>query len=125
MLLIGDGAAQLTVQELGTFSREGLSPVIVVVNNDGYTVERAIHGKDGPYNDIVSWSWTDIPNALGVTNHLAFRAQNLRRTRRRIHRGSRAQGPHGARRGGLAAARDPAPAWSTRPTHVPGWQPGR
>jgi len=75
VLLIGDGAAQLTVQELGTFSREGLSPVIVVVNNDGYTVERAIHGETAPYNDIVSWSWTDIPNALGVTNHLAFRAE--------------------------------------------------
>ena len=75
VLLIGDGAAQLTVQELGTFFREGLSPVIVVVNNDGYTVERAIHGETAPYNDIASWSWTDIPNALGVANHLAFRAQ--------------------------------------------------
>jgi indolepyruvate decarboxylase len=74
VLLIGDGAAQLTVQELGTFSREGLSPVIVVVNNDGYTVERAIHGKTAPYNDIVGWRWTEIPNALGVTDHLAFRA---------------------------------------------------
>jgi indolepyruvate decarboxylase len=74
VLLIGDGAAQLTIQELGTFSREGLSPVIVVVDNDGYTVERAIHGETAPYNDIVSWSWTDIPNALGVANHLAFRA---------------------------------------------------
>ncbi len=74
VLLIGDGAAQLTVQELGTFSREGLCPVIVVVNNDGYTVERAIHGKTAPYNDIVGWSWTDIPKALGVANHLAFRA---------------------------------------------------
>ncbi|MEZ0350310.1 alpha-keto acid decarboxylase family protein [Mycobacterium sp. pR1184] len=76
VLLIGDGAAQLTVQELGTFFREGRSPVIVVVNNDGYTVERAIHGETAPYNDIASWSWTDIPNALGVANHLAFRAQN-------------------------------------------------
>jgi alpha-keto-acid decarboxylase len=75
VLLIGDGAAQLTIQELGTFSREELSPVIVVVNNDGYTVERMIHGKTAPYNDIVRWSWVDIPNALGVTNHLAFRAQ--------------------------------------------------
>ena len=70
MLLIGDGAAQLTVQELGAFSREGLSPVIVVVNNDGYTIERMIHGKTAPYNDIVRWSWADIPTALGVTNTL-------------------------------------------------------
>jgi TPP-dependent 2-oxoacid decarboxylase len=75
VLLIGDGAAQLTVQELGIFSREGLSPVIVVVNNDGYTVERAIHGETAPYNDIVSWSWADIPKALGVAKHMAFRAE--------------------------------------------------
>jgi indolepyruvate decarboxylase len=76
VLLIGDGAAQLTIQELGTFSREGLSPVIVVVNNDGYTVERAIHGPQAPYNDIVGWRWTDLPGALGVANPLAFRVEN-------------------------------------------------
>lgn len=75
VLLIGDGAAQLTVQELGSFCREGLSPVIVVVNNDGYTVERAIHGETAPYNDIVGWNWTQVPGTLGVTNHLAFRAR--------------------------------------------------
>jgi TPP-dependent 2-oxoacid decarboxylase len=75
VLLIGDGAAQVSAQELGIFSREGLSPVIVVVNNDGYTIERMIHGKTAPYNDIVRWRWADIPNALGVTNHLTFRAQ--------------------------------------------------
>jgi alpha-keto-acid decarboxylase len=75
VLLIGDGAAQLTVQELGTFSREGLSPVIVVVNNDGYTIERAIHGENAPYNDIASWRWTELPGVLGVANHLAFRAE--------------------------------------------------
>ncbi|HVQ98126.1 MAG TPA: thiamine pyrophosphate-dependent enzyme, partial [Mycobacterium sp.] len=75
VLLIGDGAAQLTVQDLGLFSREGLSPVIVVVNNDGYTVERAIHGETAPYNDIVPWNWSQIPTALGVTDHLIFRAQ--------------------------------------------------
>ncbi|MBY0388284.1 MAG: alpha-keto acid decarboxylase family protein [Mycobacterium pseudokansasii] len=75
VLLIGDGAAQLTVQELGNFSREGLSPVIVVVNNDGYTIERAIHGETAPYNDIAAWSWTAIPRALGVTDHLAFQAR--------------------------------------------------
>jgi TPP-dependent 2-oxoacid decarboxylase len=75
VLLIGDGAAQLTIQELGTFSREGLTPVIVVVNNDGYTVERAIHGETAPYNDIASWRWTEVPGALGVANCVAFRAQ--------------------------------------------------
>ena len=52
------------------------APVVVVVNNDGYTIERMIHGKTAPYNDIVAWHWADIPTALGVTNHLFFRAEN-------------------------------------------------
>ncbi|OBJ95768.1 indolepyruvate decarboxylase [Mycolicibacterium conceptionense] len=73
VLLIGDGAAQLTIQELGTFGREGLSPVVVVVNNDGYTVERAIHGVTAEYNDITGWRWTELPAALGVPDALAFR----------------------------------------------------
>jgi alpha-keto-acid decarboxylase len=74
VLLIGDGAAQLTVQELGTFGREGLAPVVVVVNNDGYTVERAIHGETAYYNDIVGWRWAELPRALGVDDLLALRA---------------------------------------------------
>jgi indolepyruvate decarboxylase len=73
VLLIGDGAAQLTIQELGAFGRERLAPVVVVVNNDGYTVERAIHGESAYYNDIVGWRWTDLPRALGVNDILAFR----------------------------------------------------
>lgn len=73
VLLIGDGAAQLTVQELGAFGRAGLAPVVVVVNNDGYTVERAIHGVTAEYNDISGWRWTELPAALGVSDALTFR----------------------------------------------------
>lgn len=65
VLLIGDGAAQLTVAELGTMLRHGLNAIVIVVNNDGYTVERAIHGKMERYNDIASWDWTGLPGVLG------------------------------------------------------------
>jgi indolepyruvate decarboxylase len=70
VLLIGDGAAQLTVQEIGVMAREGIAPVIVVVNNSGYTVERAIHGAHAYYNEIVPWRWTDLPRALGADEAL-------------------------------------------------------
>lgn len=46
ILLIGDGSFQLTAQELSTLLRHGLAPVIVLVNNDGYTVERCILGAN-------------------------------------------------------------------------------
>jgi alpha-keto-acid decarboxylase len=65
ILLIGDGAAQLTAQELSTILRAGLSPVVIVVDNDGYTIERAIHGPEQPYNDIAHWDWTGAPALFG------------------------------------------------------------
>ena len=77
VLLIGDGAAQLTIQELGAFGRHGLAPVIVVVNNDGYTVERAIHGPEQGYNDIAAWRWTALPEVLGVEDALVARAPTV------------------------------------------------
>ncbi|WP_213133698.1 alpha-keto acid decarboxylase family protein [Citrobacter sp. FP75] len=64
ILIIGDGAAQLTIQELGSMLRDGQSPVILLLNNDGYTVERAIHGASQRYNDIAGWNWTQVPQAL-------------------------------------------------------------
>ncbi|MBC6500112.1 indolepyruvate decarboxylase [Citrobacter freundii] len=64
VLIIGDGAAQLTIQELGSMLRDGQSPVILLLNNDGYTVERAIHGATQRYNDIAAWRWTQVPQAF-------------------------------------------------------------
>ncbi|EBG7960266.1 alpha-keto acid decarboxylase family protein [Salmonella enterica] len=66
ILIIGDGAAQLTIQEMGSMLRDGQAPVILLFNNDGYTVERAIHGAAQRYNDIASWNWTQIPSALNA-----------------------------------------------------------
>ncbi|EBJ3928389.1 alpha-keto acid decarboxylase family protein [Salmonella enterica] len=66
ILIIGDGAAQLTIQEMGSMLRDGQAPLILLLNNDGYTVERAIHGAAQRYNDIASWNWTQIPRALNA-----------------------------------------------------------
>ena len=66
VLLIGDGAAQMTAQEMGTVIRLGLPPTVIVVDNDGFTVERAIHGAAEPYNDIARWDWTKAPAFFGA-----------------------------------------------------------
>jgi pyruvate decarboxylase len=55
LLFTGDGSLQLTAQELSTAMRHGLTPIIFVLNNGGYTVERLLHGKERHYNDIVNW----------------------------------------------------------------------
>lgn len=64
LLFIGDGSMQLTVQELSTILRHGLKPVIFLINNDGYTIERLILGETAPYNDIATWRYTDLPTVF-------------------------------------------------------------
>lgn len=68
VLFIGDGSAQLTIQELATFFRQNLHPVIFLINNDGYTIERSIHGAEADYNDIAPFDWQKIPGAFGATD---------------------------------------------------------
>ncbi|GLY32717.1 thiamine pyrophosphate-binding protein [Kineosporia sp. NBRC 101731] len=65
VLFVGDGAAQMTVQELSTIARAGLNPVVVLINNDGYTIERALQSPKAAYNDIAAWDWTALALALG------------------------------------------------------------
>ncbi|WP_433220330.1 alpha-keto acid decarboxylase family protein [Dactylosporangium sp. CS-047395] len=64
VLLIGDGSFQLTAQELATILRLGLNPVIVLVNNDGYTVERCILGEHAAYNEIGTWRYDRLVQAF-------------------------------------------------------------
>ncbi|EXJ75057.1 uncharacterized protein A1O5_01753 [Cladophialophora psammophila CBS 110553] len=55
LFLAGDGGLQMTVQELGTIVRHGFSPTIVLLDNNGYTTERIIHGPTLQHNDIARW----------------------------------------------------------------------
>lgn len=64
VLIIGDGAAQLTIQEMGSMLRDKQRPLILLLNNEGYTVERAIHGPEQRYNDIALWDWNRLPEAF-------------------------------------------------------------
>lgn len=62
LVLVGDGAFQMTGQELSPIARRGLNPIIFVLNNRGYTTERFI--QDGPYNDILDWAYHRWPDIL-------------------------------------------------------------
>jgi pyruvate decarboxylase/indolepyruvate decarboxylase len=65
ILLIGDGSFQMTAQELSTLLRYDLKPIIFLINNDGYTIERDIHGEKMPYNDIQRWNYHKLPEVFG------------------------------------------------------------
>ncbi|KAL2001572.1 hypothetical protein VTN02DRAFT_1572 [Thermoascus thermophilus] len=66
ILFVGDGSFQFTVQEISTMLRKGLNPIIFVICNNGYTIERYIHGWKESYNDIQPWKFKDIPLAFGA-----------------------------------------------------------
>ncbi len=67
LLFIGDGSFQLTGQELSTILRHGLKPVIFLLNNQGYTIERLILGETSAYNDVANWRYADLPAVLAPT----------------------------------------------------------
>jgi hypothetical protein len=52
ILVTGEGSLHLTVQAFADLLKLGLNPIVFVLNNDGYTVERLIHGRDAPYNKL-------------------------------------------------------------------------
>ncbi len=64
LVLVGDGAFQMTGLELSTAARFGLNPVVIVLNNRGYGTERQI--LDGPFNDIQEWAYSRVPELLGA-----------------------------------------------------------
>ena len=61
ILIIGDGAFQQTASELGTVLAQGAAPVVIVLNNGGYTIERTIHNPSAAYHHIPSWNWSGLP----------------------------------------------------------------
>ena len=79
ILLIGDGSFQLTAQELSTMLWNDLSPILFVINNDGYTVERYIHGPNRHYNDINMWDYKALPEVFnGASKSVTFKVTSAK-----------------------------------------------
>ena len=66
ILVTGEGSHQLTAQEVSQFHRFGLKPIIFVLNNDGYLIERLLcKDPESYYNDLAKWHYQKLPEALG------------------------------------------------------------
>ncbi len=63
VVLVGDGAFQMACTELSTFLEHKLNPVVFVLNNKGYSTERAI--MEGPFNNIRDWDYHKITEVIG------------------------------------------------------------
>ncbi|NEU97113.1 alpha-keto acid decarboxylase family protein [Bradyrhizobium uaiense] len=64
LLFLGDGSFQVTAQELSTILRHDHKPVIFLINNGGYTIERGYLGRTETYNDVANWSYADLPKVF-------------------------------------------------------------
>jgi TPP-dependent 2-oxoacid decarboxylase len=64
LVLVGDGAFQMTGMELSTAARYGLNPIVIVLNNSGYGTERPM--LDGKFNDVALWQFARLPDLFGA-----------------------------------------------------------
>lgn len=65
VVICGDGAFQMTGQELSTIVRHGFDPVIIVLDNGGYGTERKLHEGEWKFNNIHSWNYSKLPEIYG------------------------------------------------------------
>ena len=78
ILITGEGSHQLTANEIGNMGRYGVNPIIFVLNNDGYMIERALElNPDWSYNDLAKWRYADLPRALGCADWFTARVETL------------------------------------------------
>ncbi len=69
-----NGSHQLTVQEIGQFGRLGLKPIVFVLNNNGYLIERLLCKEPQiAYNDLAQRRYTELPHAVGCDDWLTLR----------------------------------------------------
>ncbi|CAO3606705.1 unnamed protein product [Mucor hiemalis] len=65
-LFVGDGSFQLTAQEISVFLHHGLTPVVFLLNNDGYLIEKLIHGPHRAYNNFQMWQYSKTLDYFGA-----------------------------------------------------------
>ena len=93
IVIVGDGAMQQTAPELGTLIAQGVAPIIIVLNNNGYVIERAIHSPSARYHRIPQWDWTALPSAMSAASApLAIRATSPHKFDRALRIASRNAG---------------------------------
>jgi indolepyruvate decarboxylase len=73
LVLVGDGAFQMTGMELSTAARYGLNPIVIVLNNFGYGTERPM--LDGKFNDVAPWQFARLPELFGAGKGFTVRTE--------------------------------------------------
>ncbi|MFL6803152.1 MAG: indolepyruvate/phenylpyruvate decarboxylase [Xanthobacteraceae bacterium] len=64
LILVGDGAFQMTGWELGNCRRYGFDPIVVVFNNASWEMLRVFQPESG-FNDLDDWNFSAMAPAMG------------------------------------------------------------
>jgi indolepyruvate decarboxylase len=64
LVLVGDGAFQMTGWELGNCRRYGFDPIVVLFNNASWEMLRVFQPESG-FNDLDDWNFAQIAPSLG------------------------------------------------------------
>jgi indolepyruvate decarboxylase len=76
LVLVGDGAFQMTGWELGNCRRYGLDPIVVLFNNCSWEMLRVFQ-PESRFNDLDDWHFADIAHSLGGTGERATTRREL------------------------------------------------
>ncbi|MEY3964672.1 MAG: hypothetical protein RLZZ106_1927 [Cyanobacteriota bacterium] len=76
-MVTGDGAHQLTLNELAVMGRYGVKPRIFVLNNGLYGVEDVISERGHGYDDLAPVNYHLLPEAFGCKNWISARVSTV------------------------------------------------
>ncbi|OWP05492.1 pyruvate decarboxylase [Marssonina coronariae] len=81
VLIVGEGSMQMTVQEIGSYIRYGFKPIIFVINNNGYSIERAINGPKQAYNEVsMLWDHQKMLEFFGAREETGIKSKSYKCT---------------------------------------------
>lgn len=79
VLIVGEGSLQMTVQEIGSYIRYGFTPIIFVINNNGYSIERAINGPKQRYNEVsMLWDHQKMLEFFGARSETGIKSKSYK-----------------------------------------------
>lgn len=65
ILLTGEGSHQLTATEVSNMMKNNLRPIVIVINNAGYTIERVLSNDPFDFfNEVIKWDYSKLPGVF-------------------------------------------------------------
>ena len=84
LVLVGDGAFQMTGWELGNAARLGLDPIVLVFNNAGWEMLRAFEPGQA-FNELSRWDFASMAVGMGGDGHAVHTRAQLQAALARAH----------------------------------------